>query len=102
MVHYRRHWIFDRLLVLLLVPIASLLELETLHKIVPQLAEFLQEHAILKSLVQTGLPTLAFSLLTVAVPYVYECGFISGYAPFVFMVNDTRRAFEQPRNGVTR
>ncbi|OQD83895.1 hypothetical protein PENANT_c015G09501 [Penicillium antarcticum] len=56
----------------LLVPIASLLELETLHKIVPQLAEFLQEHTILKSLVQTGLPTLAFSLLTVAVPYVYE------------------------------
>ncbi|KAJ5143888.1 uncharacterized protein N7515_002675 [Penicillium bovifimosum] len=56
----------------LLLPIASLLELETLHKIVPQLAEFLQEHPILKSLVQTGLPTLAFSLLTVAVPYVYE------------------------------
>ncbi|KAJ5963930.1 uncharacterized protein N7479_003806 [Penicillium vulpinum] len=56
----------------LLVPIASLLELETLHKIVPQLAEFLQEHPIIKSLVQTGLPTLAFSLLTVAVPYLYE------------------------------
>ncbi|KAJ5824963.1 hypothetical protein N7447_007303 [Penicillium robsamsonii] len=56
----------------LLVPIASLLELETLHKIVPQLAEFLQEHPIIKSLVQTGLPTLAFSLLTVAVPFVYE------------------------------
>jgi hypothetical protein len=59
----------------LLIPIASLLELETLHKIVPQLAEFLSEHPILKSLVQTGLPTLAFSLLTVAVPYVYECKF---------------------------
>lgn len=57
----------------LLVPIASLLELETIHKIVPQLAVFLSEHPILKSLVQTGLPTLAFSLLTVAVPYVYEC-----------------------------
>jgi hypothetical protein len=59
----------------LLLPIASLLELETLRKIVPQLAEFLSEHPILKSLVQTGLPTLAFSLLTVAVPYVYECKF---------------------------
>jgi hypothetical protein len=33
----------------------------------------LQEHPIIKSLVQTGLPTLAFSLLTVAVPYLYEC-----------------------------
>lgn len=60
----------------LLLPIASLLELETLHKIVPQLAEALKLHPILKSLVQTGLPTLAFSLLTVAVPYLYECEFI--------------------------
>lgn len=56
----------------LLLPIASLLDLETLHKIVPQLAEALAKHPILKSLVQTGLPTLAFSLLTVAVPYIYE------------------------------
>ncbi|KAJ5336684.1 hypothetical protein MYU51_005747 [Penicillium brevicompactum] len=56
----------------LLLPIASLLDLETLRKLVPQLAEFLEEHVLLKSLVQTGLPTLAFSLLTVAVPYVYE------------------------------
>ncbi|KAJ5683609.1 Calcium permeable stress-gated cation channel 1 [Penicillium macrosclerotiorum] len=56
----------------LLLPIASLLQLETLHKFVPQLAELLAMHPILKSLVQTGLPTLAFSLLTVAVPYLYE------------------------------
>lgn len=56
----------------LLLPIASLLELETLHKFVPSLAETLSMHPILKSLVQTGLPTLAFSLLTVAVPYLYE------------------------------
>ncbi|KAJ5104160.1 hypothetical protein N7532_004689 [Penicillium argentinense] len=56
----------------LLLPIATLLELETLHKIFPQLAEFLAIHPLLKSLVQTGLPTLAFSLLTVAVPYLYE------------------------------
>lgn len=56
----------------LLLPIASLLELETLHKIVPQLADALARHPLMKSLVQTGLPTLAFSLLTVAVPYLYE------------------------------
>ncbi|KAJ5093097.1 hypothetical protein N7456_008958 [Penicillium angulare] len=56
----------------LLVPIASLLELETLHKILPPLADALAEHPLVQSLVQTGLPTLAFSLLTVAVPYVYE------------------------------
>lgn len=59
----------------LLLPIVTLLELETLHKIIPQLAEFLAEHPLLKSLAQTGLPTLAFSLLTVAVPYLYECEF---------------------------
>ncbi|KAJ6028234.1 hypothetical protein N7540_003810 [Penicillium herquei] len=56
----------------LLLPIASLLELETLHKFLPSLAETLSEHPILKSLVQTGLPTLAFTLLTIAVPYLYE------------------------------
>ncbi|KAJ6116029.1 hypothetical protein N7523_006446 [Penicillium sp. IBT 18751x] len=56
----------------LLLPIASLLQLETLHKFVPQLAEFLSFHPLLKSLVQTGLPTLVFSLLTVVVPYLYE------------------------------
>ncbi|KAJ5473839.1 hypothetical protein N7475_003405 [Penicillium sp. IBT 31633x] len=65
----------------LLVPIASLLELETLDKIVPQLVEFLREHPIIKSLVQTGLPTLAFSLLTVAVPYVY--GWLSSHQGMV-------------------
>jgi hypothetical protein len=57
----------------LLLPIATLLELDTLHKIIPSLAETLAMHPILKSLVSTGLPTLAFSLLTVAVPYLYEC-----------------------------
>ena len=67
----------------LLVPIASLLELKTLETIVPQLAEFLQEHPIIKSLVQTGLPTLAFSLLTVAVPYLYECKFSHSTLPFM-------------------
>ncbi|KAJ5541614.1 hypothetical protein N7494_006690 [Penicillium frequentans] len=56
----------------LLLPVATLLDLQTLHKIVPSLAELLSEHPIVKSLVQTGLPTLAFSLLTVAVPYLYE------------------------------
>ncbi|KAJ5902921.1 hypothetical protein N7495_003449 [Penicillium taxi] len=55
----------------LLLPVATLLDLETLHKIVPRLADTLSLHPILKSLVQTGLPTLAFSLLTVAVPYLY-------------------------------
>lgn len=57
----------------LLLPVAYLLELETLHKVFPSLADMLARHSILKSFVQTTLPTLAISLLTVAVPYVYEC-----------------------------
>jgi hypothetical protein len=59
----------------LLVPFATLLEWETLHKVIPGLADALTEHKILKSLVQTGLPTLGLSLLTIAVPYVYHCQF---------------------------
>ncbi|KAJ9249425.1 hypothetical protein DTO207G8_6692 [Paecilomyces variotii] len=61
----------------LLLPVAYLLELETLHKIFPSLADMLARHSILKSFVQTTLPTLAISLLTVAVPYVYE--WLSGH-----------------------
>ncbi|KAL2815635.1 hypothetical protein BDW59DRAFT_153740 [Aspergillus cavernicola] len=56
----------------LLVPVGSLLELETLDKVFPQLADTLARHPLAKSLVQTGLPTLAVSLLTVAVPYLYN------------------------------
>lgn len=57
----------------LLIPIAYLLELETLHEVFPRLADLLSEHPLAKSLVQTGLPTLTLSLLTVAVPYLYHC-----------------------------
>ncbi|EAU35327.1 conserved hypothetical protein [Aspergillus terreus NIH2624] len=56
----------------LLIPVAYLLELETLHKVFPQLADALSRHPLAKSLVQTGLPTLVLSLLTVAVPYLYN------------------------------
>lgn len=57
----------------LLVPFAYLLNLQTLGKVFPQLADALARHALLGSLVQTGLPTLVLSLLTVAVPYLYNC-----------------------------
>uniref|UniRef100_A0A093VGK9 Putative membrane protein n=1 Tax=Talaromyces marneffei PM1 TaxID=1077442 RepID=A0A093VGK9_TALMA len=55
----------------LLVPIASLLNLDTLHKAIPGLADLLARHPIIDSLVRTGLPTITISLLTVAVPYLY-------------------------------
>ncbi|PYH49928.1 glycogen debranching enzyme [Aspergillus saccharolyticus JOP 1030-1] len=56
----------------LLIPVAYLLEYETLHKVFPQLADALSRNPLAKSLVQTGLPTLVLSLLTVAVPYLYS------------------------------
>ena len=57
----------------LLVPFASLLELKTIEKVFPQFADLLARHPVLMSLVQTGLPTLGLSLMTVIVPYLYNC-----------------------------
>lgn len=58
---------------LVLVPFAYLLNLEAIEKVIPQLAEALSHHPLAKSLIQTGLPTLALSLLTLAVPFFYRC-----------------------------
>ena len=58
---------------LLLVPLAGLLNLQSICKVWPQLAISLDSHLISKSLVQTGLPTLLISLLNVLVPYLYNC-----------------------------
>ncbi|KAF3483762.1 uncharacterized protein GIQ15_03086 [Arthroderma uncinatum] len=57
---------------LFLIPLAYLLNLETLEKVIPRLAETLAEHPLLRSLMQTGLPTLTLSLLALAVPYIYD------------------------------
>ena len=59
----------------LLVPLAALLNLESIHKVLPELADALKSRPITKSLVQTGLPTLLISLLNVLVPYLYNCRF---------------------------
>ena len=56
---------------LLLLPIAGLLRIEVIEKVLPGLADVLEEHKIARSLVSTGLTTLVFSLLSVAVPYLY-------------------------------
>lgn len=58
---------------ILLIPLAYLLNLETLEKVIPKLADTLARHPLIMSLVRTGLPTLTLSLLTVLVPYVYYC-----------------------------
>jgi calcium permeable stress-gated cation channel len=56
----------------LLIPLAGLLSIEAIDKVLPGVADALKAHPIAQSLVQTGLPTLVFSLLSIAVPYLYE------------------------------
>ena len=58
---------------LLLVPLAGLLSLDNIGKVSPQLRDVLNSHQISRALIQTGVPTLLFSLLSVAVPYLYYC-----------------------------
>jgi len=58
---------------LLLAPIAGLISISSIRAVWPQLAEALESHPIIKTLVSTGLPTLLVSLLNVAVPYLYYC-----------------------------
>ncbi|KAF2454788.1 hypothetical protein BDY21DRAFT_94558 [Lineolata rhizophorae] len=57
---------------LLLVPIAGALTEDTIKKVWPALANYIDDHKFVKSLVNTQLPTLAVSLLSVLVPYLYE------------------------------
>lgn len=56
----------------LLVPIAGALNLATIRKVSKPLADFLDDHDNIKSLVQTQLPTVIASLLNVAVPFLYD------------------------------
>lgn len=74
-----RSWIITIFIVVLTViwvfpvgALAGLLNLCSIEQFLPQFAEFLNNHQILRSLIQTGLPTLVVSLLNVAVPYLYD------------------------------
>ncbi|KAK4239417.1 hypothetical protein C8A03DRAFT_42961 [Achaetomium macrosporum] len=58
-----------------LVPVAFLawvLSICTIETFLPSFADWLREHEIARTLVQTGLPTLVVSLLNIAVPYLYD------------------------------
>jgi calcium permeable stress-gated cation channel len=73
-----RQWSITVLIVLLTIfwtaifaPIAGLLNVETIERVLPQLGKFLDEHDNIRSLVNTQLPTLFVTLLTVLVPYLY-------------------------------
>ena len=66
--------------VIWLVPVAflaSFLSICTINKFLPALSEWLKEHEIARTFVQTGLPTLVVSLLNIAVPYLYD--YLSSY-----------------------
>ncbi|KAI9684151.1 MAG: hypothetical protein M1829_003421 [Trizodia sp. TS-e1964] len=54
------------------VSLAGLIDLCSIHKVWPGLAEMLSRNEIGRSLVQTGLPTLILSLLNLAVPFLYD------------------------------
>jgi hypothetical protein len=62
---------------LLLVPIAGILNTCSIHEAWPALADTLDAHEFLQSLVNTQLPTLAVTLLNVGVPFLYDCRFLS-------------------------
>ena len=57
---------------LLLVPLATALNIEAIHRISPELADAIEDHPLARSLVKTQLPTLLSSLLFVIVPYIYD------------------------------
>jgi len=54
------------------IPLAGLLDLCSIEQVWPQAARFLSFHPVIKSLVQTGLPTLVVSLLNLSVPFLYD------------------------------
>ncbi|KAF2725440.1 DUF221-domain-containing protein [Polychaeton citri CBS 116435] len=73
-----RSWFITALIVLLtvfwsvaLVPVAGLLNTDTIGQVFPGIAKALDNHKNIQSLVNTQLPTLATSLLMVLVPYLY-------------------------------
>src|SRR5947207_1010752 len=53
--------------------LAPLLNLKSIKKIWPQLADSLSRNELSRSLVNTVLPTVVLSLLNTAVPYLYDC-----------------------------
>lgn len=58
---------------ILLVPLAWVLNIDTIEKVFPGFAQTLEDHPVFSSLVRTGLPTALLSLMTVLVPFVYAC-----------------------------
>ncbi|KAK8089005.1 hypothetical protein PG997_003966 [Apiospora hydei] len=58
--------------------LASLVSICTIEKVLPGLAEVLNNHELIKALVRTALPVTVVSLLNIAVPYLRR-GALSGF-----------------------
>lgn len=58
--------------VVLLIPLATLLDVEAIDQVLPGFKKTLHHHPYVRSLLSSGLPTLAFSLLSIGVPYLYD------------------------------
>ncbi len=58
-----------------LVPIAGALNTCSINEVFPGFADEMDKHPILESLINTQLPTLAVTLINVAVPFLYDCEF---------------------------
>ena len=56
----------------ILFPFAVLLNLKTIGRFVPKLAEFLEDHKVIQALVRTSLPTIGMSALNALVPFLYD------------------------------
>jgi hypothetical protein len=54
------------------VPIATFLNTDTIREFFPSLAEVLDSHPLVRSLVTNQLPTIAVTLLNAIVPYLYD------------------------------
>jgi hypothetical protein len=74
-----RSWAVTTFVVILsvvwLVPVAFLatvLSICTIERFFPSFKDWLTEHELARTQVQTGLPTLIISLLNIAVPYLYD------------------------------
>jgi calcium permeable stress-gated cation channel len=61
----------------LLLPIATALNICSINEVFPRLAEMLSHNELLKSLINTQLPTLSLTLLNVLVPFLYDCKYLS-------------------------
>ncbi len=57
----------------LLLSLGVLLDIKSIRKLLPGFAAVLDEHPVLRSLVQAQLTTLVISLLGIAVPFFYDC-----------------------------